>query len=375
MDFLMTNKILIVLFLLLTVFSCTTTTKQSSNKKDFSVIAYYTGNGNAINKYPVDKLTHIIFSFLHLKGNELSFDNSNDSLTLTQLAALKKKHKNLKIIISLGGWGGCETCPVVFSTDKGRNEFARSVKKILLEFNADGIDLDWEYPAIEGYPNHMYSKYDKYNFTSLIKELRKVLGDKFEISFAAGGFTDYIKNSVEWKKVMPLVDRVNVMTYDLVNGYSRVTGHHTPLYSTEHQKESVDNAIRMLDSIGVERNKTVIGAAFYARVWKNVPDINNGLYQSGKFKTAVNYKDFTNTFTKERGFKYYWDNTAQAPYTYSSKEKLFATFDDSASISLKTEYAVKKNLAGIMFWELKTDKYKNGLVDVIYSTMENYGRQ
>jgi len=369
----MIYKVLIISILSFGLYSCTVPVKQSQNKKQFSVIAYYTGNGSEIEKYPVEKLTHIIFSFLHLKGNKLSFDNANDSLTVMRLVELKKKYKDLKIILSLGGWGGCETCSPVFSTEKGRTEFAKSVKQILVNFNADGIDLDWEYPAIEGYPGHVFKKADKHNFTLLVKELRNVLGNKYEISFAAGGFADYIKNSIEWEEVIPLVDKVNLMTYDLVNGYSKVTGHHTPLYSTEYQDESVDNAIRMLDSIGVERNKIVIGAAFYARVWENVPDINNGLYQSGKFKTAVNYKDFTNTFTKKRGFKYYWDNKAQAPYTYSSKEKLFATFDDSASISLKTEYAIKKNLNGIMFWELKTDKYKNGLVDVIYSTMKNYG--
>src|SRR5690349_22776137 len=71
-----------------------------------------------------------------------------------------------------------------------------------------------------------------HNFTLLIQALRTTLGDKYEISFAAGGFTKFLTQSIEWNAVMPFVDRVNLMTYDLINGYSTVTGHHTPLYST-----------------------------------------------------------------------------------------------------------------------------------------------
>ena len=371
----MNIKIAIFIVLYLIIFSCSAPVKKLENKKDFSVIAYYTGNGTDIEKYPVEKLTHIIFSFLHLKENKLSFDKSADKLALKRLTGLKKKYKSLKILLSLGGWGGCETCSEVFGSKKGRTEFTESVKGILDSFNADGIDLDWEYPAIEGYPGHPYSIADKQNFTMLVKKLREVLGDKYVISFAAGGFTKYIKNSIEWKKVMPSVDMVNVMTYDLVNGYSTVTGHHTPLFSNKKQRESVDNAVRMLDSIGVDKNKIVIGAAFYARVWENVPDVNNGLYQSGKFKTAVNYKDFEKMFPAAEGFKYYWDKTSQAPYIYNPEAKLFATFDNPESIKLKTQYALKKNLGGIMFWELTLDKYKNGLSDVIYKTLRKYERE
>jgi chitinase len=89
----------------------------------------------------------------------------------------------------------------------------------------------------------------------LIQALRTTLGDKYEISFAAGGFTKFLTQSIEWNAIMPFVDRVNLMTYDLINGYSTVTGHHTPLYSTPEQIESTDHAVKYLDSIGVSKNK------------------------------------------------------------------------------------------------------------------------
>jgi GH18 family chitinase len=63
-----------------------------------------------------------------------------------------KKKSFLKVILSLGGWGGCKTCSEVFSTEEGRKEFAQSAKDLCEKYKTDGIDLDWEYPAIEGYP-------------------------------------------------------------------------------------------------------------------------------------------------------------------------------------------------------------------------------
>src|SRR4028118_2182883 len=129
---------------------------QSSPPKKVAIIGYYAGNATHVLAYPIEKLTHIIFSFCHLKGNELTVDNGRDSLTIRQLVSLKSKNPSLKVILSLGGWGGCKTCSHVFATDKGRNDFAKSVKKLNDYFKTDGIDLDWEYPAIEGFPSHTY---------------------------------------------------------------------------------------------------------------------------------------------------------------------------------------------------------------------------
>jgi chitinase len=311
------------------------------------------------------KLTHIIFSFCHLRNNRLHVDNKTDTLRIRRLVQLKKKNPSLKVLLSLGGWGGCATCSDVFSTEKGRKEFASSIKELNIYFGTEGIDLDWEYPAIEGYPGHSYKPEDKQNFTALVRELRNTLGTKGEISFAAGGFQKFIDEAVEWEKVMPLIDRVNVMTYDLVNGYSTKTGHHTALFSTAQQKESADNAVNALLMRGIPANKIVIGAAFYGRVWESVVDINNGLYQAGKFKSAAGYNTFSENFTQQQGFVYHWDSVAKAPFLYNDEKRLFVTYDDQRSIKEKTNYVKEKGLNGIMFWELSHDLSKDGLLDAI----------
>jgi chitinase len=319
--------------LLFMCISITNTFAQKNKKMD--IIAYYTGDSKLIDEYEVSKLNQIIFSFCHLKDGRLSVDSAKDSITIKHLVSLK--------LI-----------------------FAKSVKEVSNYFKVDGLDLDWEYPAIEGLPGHLFQPSDKPNFTELIKILRSTLGKKYELSFAAGGFQKYLDESIDWKAVTPLVNRINIMSYDLVNGYSKVTGHHTPLYSTNPNEESTDRAVTYLLNQGVPAEKLVIGGAFYSRTWKNVENVNNGLYQAGEHIEGVNFKNFASTYTEANGWKYFYDEKAQAPYWYNAGTKTFATSDDLKSIKAKTEYVKSKKLGGIMFWELTLDSPKDGMVDAIY---------
>lgn len=337
-----------------------------SQSSSMTVTAYYAGDTLEINRYDPKKLTHIIYSFCHLKGNRLYVDDHDDSLRIKKLVQLKKVNPSLKVLLSLGGWGGCPTCSDVFSTKVGRNEFAASVKELNDFFDTDGIDLDWEYPAVQGYPGHAFKPEDKQNFTALVIALRKSLGNKNEISFAAGGFQKFIDDAIDWKPVMKIVDRVNLMSYDLVHGYSSKTGHHTALYSTKQQAESADNAIKALRKKGIPANKIVIGAAFYAREWEGVAEVYNGLYQVGKFKRSVGFKDFTKHFGEQNGYQAFWDAEAKAPYFYNKLKGLFVTFDDPSSLAEKVAYVKKNGLNGIMFWELSHDVPVNGLLDAIH---------
>lgn len=336
---------------------------QAAN--NISVTGYFSGKAADVDSIAAGKLTHVIFSFCHLSGNVLKVDNAGDAATIAALVEMKKKNPSLKVLLSLGGWGGCETCSDVFSSAKGRKDFAESVLQLNRFFKTDGVDIDWEYPVVEGFPGHKFSPADKKNFTDLILELRRVLGDQYEVSFAAGGFQKFLEEAVDWRAIAPAVDRINLMTYDLVNGYSPVTGHHTPLYSNSSQKESTDNAVTFLIKAGVPANKLVVGAATYGRMWENTGPVQNGLYQSGKFKTAVNYNELDKQLSPARGWKTYWDDVSKAPYAYNAEKQLFITYDDKRSMALKTQYVIDRKLNGIMYWEIMNDKYVGGLLDVI----------
>ena len=43
----------------------------AQQKNDIAVIGYFAGRATALDSFPVQKLTHLIFSFCHLKGDRL----------------------------------------------------------------------------------------------------------------------------------------------------------------------------------------------------------------------------------------------------------------------------------------------------------------
>ena len=323
------------------------------------LIAYYAGDKESIEEFDLTGVDQIIYSFLHLKGNELAIDNDKDSLTLVNIVKQKKSYPNLKVLVSLGGWGGCESCSEVFSTKENRTAFAKSTAKIIETYKADGIDLDWEYPAISGYPGHKYQTEDLENFTDLVVQLRKFMKKGDILSFAAGASTRFIENSIEWDKVMPLVDNVNLMTYDFYGSGSSKTGHHTALYDNAYQKRSAVSSINALIEKGVDPKQIFIGGAFYIKTFKNVANINRGLNQNAEWNRSYNQINFEEI---RANFDFYWDEQAQAPFAYDSINKIFATFDDTRSIQLKSQFALDHQLGGIMFWQLMNDKRQNGLL-------------
>ncbi|HXR81931.1 MAG TPA: glycosyl hydrolase family 18 protein, partial [Saprospiraceae bacterium] len=161
-------------------------------------------------------------------------------------------------------------------------------------------------------------------------------------------------------------DFINIMTYDLVHGYSKVSGHHTPLYSTPQQIESTDHAVQMLLRAGVPAAQLIIGAAFYGRYFQIDEGKPVDLYEPCHFSHGFSSKFMSDSLSTENGFEKRWDDVAQAPYAINSKRRLLATYDDERSIAIKTKYAVDHRLGGIMFWQLMDDKFHQGLLQVMY---------
>lgn len=335
------------------------------SKDDFAVIAYYAGNGSDLERYRWEQITHVIYSFCHLKEDRLAVDNEASAAAIKNLVGLKQSYPQLKVMVALGGWGGCETCSLVFARKSGRKNFTESAAKLMEDYGLDGLDLDWEYPAIPGVPGHPYADEDRRNFTLLVQDLRATMGPDALITFAAGGYPLYFDKSIEWGPVMETVDYVNLMSYDLVGGYHTVTGHHTPLYSNEQQDRSAAAGVDYLLKLGVPSDKIVLGAAFYGRSWEGVSNENKGLYQRGTFKSFIPHHRFSEQLSPDDGFVFYRDPVSRAPYAYSEARQEFATFDDAESIRLKTEYALEKNLGGIMFWQLTDDRKDGGLLQAI----------
>jgi chitinase len=366
---------------------------QSAN--NIRVLAYYLGPAAPLDNFDVNQMTHIIFCFGQLEGNRYKI-SKDDSATIQKMVSLKKKNPQLKVIISLGGGRGCKTCSDAFATESGREEFAKSINEFHRYFGTDGLDLDWEFPNIEHFPGQKYSPADKKNFTKLVHTIRKFNPD-YELSFAAGAHEGIFEEVVEWKKVMRKMDYVNLMTYDIgsyqnrpkltqyrhlsLGDDSKNTAHHTALYSTPDQlhsvpgsysqfstpgqERSVDFCVKYLLDKGIPANKLIVGAAFYGRIYENVENLNNGLYQPGKYKGGVSFRNLSAQFPADSGFVYHWDEIAKAPFIFNPQKKIFVTLDDKKSVGLKTQYVIDNKLGGIMFWQLNNDAFSDGLLNEI----------
>jgi chitinase len=333
------------------------------------LIGYYSGNAQSVGNYPIEKLSEIIFSFCHLRGNRLFVSGRPDSLTIRSLVAIKKKNPSLKVLLSLGGWGGCKTCSTVFSSDRGRKEFSISVKQALDFFHADGIDIDWEFPSLPAYPGFPYSPEDKKNLTALVKQLREVLGSSKTISLLCAGFSPYLEESVSYAALTPWLDRFDLMTYDLIGSRVHNSGHHSALYSTPWQESSADHALRHLDSLGIPHNKISIGVAFYGRLYKLQHPSPTGLNQPADFQKFVTMKQIRKYYTEAQGYQSFWDSTAQAPYKYNRAIGMYLTYDDERSVAEKVKYVRSEKLNGIFFWELPLDIPHQGLMDALLKNM------
>ena len=334
-----------------------------------ALIGYYAGDGHDLYNKEIGKLTHLIWCFAHLQGDSLAPVSKAQDKVIRKMIGFKREYPHLKVLLSLGGWGGCETCSEVFSRAEGRKKFAVSVRELLKRTWSDGIDLDWEYPAVEGPEGHRFAAEDKRNFTLLVQELRRELGGKYEISFAVGGTDECLLKGFEWDSIIPVVDRVHIMSYDLVHGNSITTGHHTPLQSVKGQGASADRAVHLLDSLHAPRNKVVIGAAFYARIFKNVGSKNNGLFQPGDYSRSLSCSAIDTTITEANGWVLMRDEQAQAPYAYRPSTSEFITYDDTQSVAAKSTYVRERGLGGIMFWQLIDDTKRGGLLDAMHRAL------
>ncbi len=59
--------------------------------------------------------------------------------------------------------------------------------------------------------------------------------------------------------------------------------------------------------------------------------------------------------TDEAGWTLHWDDVAKVPYIINPEKTKLISYDDTASVRLKAEYAINKKLKGLMIWSLGQD--------------------
>ncbi|MFG6447883.1 glycosyl hydrolase family 18 protein [Roseateles sp. BYS180W] len=300
-----------------------------------------------------------------------------------QLKKLKAKYPKLKVLISLGGWtysrGFSEA-----SRPENRQAFVKSCIDAYIKGDLprvedaggpgalagvfDGIDIDWEYPNACGLACGKAE--DRENFNGLLAEFRRQLDavrPGLLLSIAAPAGVDKIR-AIDPDKFHPYLDFINVMTYDFHGAWEPTTNFHAPLYGSTADPSTgdvklyhTDAALQAFLNKGVPAKKLNLGIGFYGRGWTNVPNINQGLYQSGVAAPATYEKGIEDyKVLKTLGWPSFVDPQSRAQWIFNGST--FWSFDTPVQITEKMGYAKAKGLGGAFFWEFSGDDAQGSLI-------------
>ncbi len=342
-------------------------------------IVGYVGGAADIWRVDAAKLTHVNYAFAQVSDEgEIYFRNENAPAHLVQIQALKAKNPDLKLLVSVGGWGADGFSDAAL-TDSSRAKFARSAARMVRRYALDGIDLDWEFPGQPG-PGITYRAEDKENFTLLLKTVREHLdalsdrrgltGDeRYLLTIASNDDQAYFDHT-EMDELHVYLDFINIMAYDFFSSGSPTTGHHTGLHVSAHPEAPARTAAaaarRHLEA-GIPPGKIVLGVAFYGRGWTGVRPERSGLHQPyERFTRAYSYALLADEYIDKRGFTRYWDAAAKAPYLWNPDSTTFISYDDPESLRHKAAFVKEKGLGGVMFWAYRHDDEAGTLLSALY---------
>ncbi|MFD8274996.1 glycoside hydrolase family 18 protein [Streptomyces flaveolus] len=362
------------------------------------VVGYFTEWGTYDRKYYVKnietsgsgaKLTHINYAFGNVTGGKCAMgdayaatdraytaaesvdgvaDTWDQSLrgNFNQLRKLKKKHPDLKVLWSFGGWtwsGGFAEAA------KNPAAFAQSCYDLVENSKwadvFDGIDIDWEYPNACGLSCDTSGRAA---FPKLMSALRARFGSGNLVTAAitadatSGGKID----AADYAGAAQYVDWYNPMTYDFFGAWDAAgpTAPHSPLTSYSGIPKAgyhTSATIAKLKGLGIPSSKLLLGIGFYGRGWTGVTQSAPGGTATGPAKG-----------TYENGIEDYKVLKATCPANGTVAGTAYAkcgsnwwSYDTPATIATKMTYKNQQGLGGTFFWELSGDTTNGELIKAI----------
>ena len=280
-------------------------------------------------------MTHINYAFGHVNEsfNGVKIDNEE---RLRQIVDLRKQKPELKVLLSIGGWGSGRFSEMA-ANDEYRRAFAADCDRVVKEFALDGIDIDWEYPT-SSMANISSSPDDTENFTLLMQDTRAAIGNEKELTLATVASARYI----DFKAILPSVDFVNIMAYDMASAPK----HHSALYPSGHSGDiTSDGAVTAHLKAGVPPSKLVMGMPFYGRGGDGYPS----------------FQDYNKVGNTDTQYTEKWDEVAQVPYLADKNDTLVFGFENPRSLAIKCQYILDKDLLGGMYWDYSGDNEQGDL--------------
>lgn len=353
------------------------------------IVGYYPSwqwydRNKLVNPQTIDysKYTILNYAFLNPEpdGSISLFDSwADENLLLGQIdwssggyipntSLIAKAHSNnVKVLPSIGGWTLSDNFPGIAADPVKRQTFAQACVGLLQTYNFDGIDLDWEYP---GFADHNGTPQDFQNFTLLLQEVRTAI-DAYGASIskpmlltAAVGANQNHMNNVDWTAVSPLLDIINLMSYDFFGTWDAITNHNAPLFAPQQGDPEFNLSASidlLINTYNVPKDKITAGIAFYGRSTKTngTPTLHGpstGNSDNITFDIDAGTPLFYSVMDKMNLFTEHWDDQAKVPYLLGQNGlNTFLSYDNVASIELKAHHIVEQEIRGAIIWEITGD--------------------
>ena len=339
---------LLLLLMVFCAFGHADARKQVMNRV---VVAYVTAGSKEMPDPTV--MTHINYAFgtVNETFNGVNIQNPD---RLRKIAGLKQQAPELKVLLSIGGWTAGRFSEMA-ATKENRAAFAKDCKRIVDDFGLDGIDIDWEYPS-SSEAGISSSPDDIGNFTLLMKELRRVLGKEKLLTIA----TICTAKFIDFKKCLPYLDLVNVMSYDMSDPNK---AHHAALYPSPISGYCTGSeAVEAHLKAGVPKEKLVMGMPFYPKGRRQDPGID----------------EYMRTGILPVGYTRQWNNQAQADYIANDKGEFVWAYETTRSLGAICQYILDNNLRGGMYWEYSSDRtgeFRSLLSDMLLNRPATIGQK
>ena len=340
-------------------------------------------------------VTHALYAFLRICGPgqlpkdqaacagkedfQLATSATEKTFDAAFTALKRSRQPGLKVLASVGGWGGSDPFFHLANDAPRRAVFVASAVDFLRQHPGfDGIDIDWEHPTSNGSANGvpLGAPEDGQGYADLMQDLRRALdklgaetGRRYLVTTAVNT-TDAIVRKIHWRAAAPALDLVFMMTYDFFGGWSTTVGHHTALRDTRPgANDSLAGAVGALTELGVPASKLVAGVAMYGRGFEGVQRARGQAGFTGATKTgpfpaggegALTYREIAALYLDDKGrgkggFRVVFDPVTQGYALWDPAGRRYLAYDDPRAVQAKGRFAREQGLAGVFAWELSQD--------------------
>ncbi|KAI9770286.1 MAG: hypothetical protein M1840_003445 [Geoglossum simile] len=282
---------------------------------------------------------------------------------LRSLALLKQQNRCLKLILSVGGGGtGSQHFAEVASKLISRENFGRTARDLVVAYNLDGLDIDWEHPS---------DQEEGVNYLFLLDAVRRYLpAPQFTLTSALPAGIWALRN-INLSIAHNILDFINLMAYDFSGPWIDTCGHHAQLYSPPVPQSSAaylscDSAVTYLRNAGVPPSKIILGIPVFGRSFLGVDSITNKYTGHGGEEGTFEYKDLPRPGAQECV-----DQEVGAAFCIGG-DGGFVSYDNPTTVAMKATYATQNGLGGLFFWTGTADGTgSRSLVETAFRTLHD----